>query len=342
MKAGGLWLITITMVNTENSKIATPIGTTLDRFFNTLENTVDVSYKQLYQLMRDISFASKVINRELLKAGLVDIFGSHGLINSSGEEQQKLDVLAHTRFERALQKGGVVAGLISEEYDGILDFKNNGEFIVAIDPLDGSSNIDVNVSVGTIFSIYKRVSNKGTPLTCDDFLQKGEQQIAAGYILYGTSTMLVFTIGIGVQAFTYEMTLGEYILSNNNIQIPTSGNMYSINEAQVHKEDTKILRYLNYCKNANYNARYIGSLVADFHRNLIKGGIYMYPKTKTYPSGKLRLLFECNSLAFLIEAAGGMAINGDKRILEIMPTKYDERTIFIVGSKNMVNEFISS
>lgn len=329
------------MVNTENSKIATPIGTTLDRFFNNLESTADISYKQLYQLMRDISLASKVINRELLKAGLVDIFGPHGFVNSSGEEQQKLDVLAHTRFERALQKGGVVAGLVSEEYDGILDFKNNSEFIVAIDPLDGSSNIEVNVPLGTIFSIYKRVSPIGTDLCNDDFLQKGDQQIAAGYILYGTSTMLVFTIGLGVQAFTYEMTLGEYFLSHNYIQIPETGSIYSINEAQVSQEDIGVLKYLNHCKRLNYSSRYIGSLVADFHRNLIKGGIYIYPKTDSYPIGKLRLLFECNALALLIEAAGGAATNGDKRVLEIVPTSIDERTVYVIGSKNMVNDFIS-
>jgi fructose-1,6-bisphosphatase I len=329
------------MVNTENSKIATPIGTTLDRFFNNLESTADISYKQLYQLMRDISLASKVINRELLKAGLVDIFGPHGFVNSSGEEQQKLDVLAHTRFERALQKGGVVAGLVSEEYDGILDFKNNSEFIVAIDPLDGSSNIEVNVPLGTIFSIYKRVSPIGTDLCNDDFLQKGDQQIAAGYILYGTSTMLVFTIGLGVQAFTYEMTLGEYFLSHNHIQIPETGSIYSINEAQVSQEDIGVLKYLNHCKRLNYSSRYIGSLVADFHRNLIKGGIYIYPKTDSYPIGKLRLLFECNALALLIEAAGGAATNGDKRVLEIVPTSIDERTVYVIGSKNMVNDFIS-
>jgi fructose-1,6-bisphosphatase I len=323
----------------ENSKIALPIGITLDRFINNIEYLQENSILGIAQLIRDIALASKVVNREINKAGLVDLFGNIGQQNSGGEEQQKLDVLADIRFIRALSKGGEACGVISEEQVEFIDFQNEGKYIVAIDPLDGSSNIDVNVSLGTIFSIYKRITPIGNKLNSTDFLQKGNAQIAAGYILYGTSTMFVLTLGEGVFGFTYENTLGEYILSHNNIQIPTEGNMYSLNEGMMNEVlNPEVKRYIDLCKSRNYNSRYIGSMVADFHRNLLKGGIYLYPETKKFPNGKLRLMYECNALAFLIKQAGGYATDGKLDILEINPQFIDQRTSFFVGSISMIKE----
>ena len=323
----------------ENSKIALPIGITLDRFINNIEHLHPHTIGEIAQLLRDIALASKVVNREINKAGLVDLFGNVGQQNSGGEEQQKLDVLADIRFIRALSKGGEACGVMSEEQEGFVDFQNEGSYIVAIDPLDGSSNIDVNVSLGTIFSIYKRVSPIGTELDNNDFLQKGSAQVAAGYILYGTSTMLVLTLGEGVFGFTYDFTLGEYILSHNNIQIPSKGNIYSMNEGMINEVlQPNLKKYIDSCKSRNYTARYIGSMVADFHRNLLKGGIYLYPDTNTYPNGKLRLMYECNALAFIIKQAGGDATNGTLDILEIVPELINQRTPFYIGSKEMIAE----
>jgi len=323
----------------EHSKIALPIGITLDRFIKKIENLHTNTKGEFSQLLRDIALASKVVNREINKAGLVDILGNIGQQNTGGEEQQKLDVLADIRFTRALSKGGEACGVISEEVEGFVDFNNQGKYIVAIDPLDGSSNIDVNVSVGTIFSILKRITPIGTPLTEADFLQKGVNQVAAGYILYGTSTMFVFTTGDGVYAFTYESTLGEYVLSHSNIQASADGNIYSVNEGMSNSfKDAGISQYLDFCKSQFYTARYIGSMVADFHRNLMKGGVYLYPSTVDYPNGKLRLLYECNALSFIIEQAGGKATNGKERILELAPTTFHQRTTLYIGSKNMVEK----
>ncbi len=323
----------------ENSKIALPIGITLDRFIKKIENLHTNTKGELSQLLRDIALASKVVNREINKAGLVDILGNVGQQNSGGEEQQKLDVLADIRFTRALSKGGEACGVISEEVEGFVDFNNQGKYLVAIDPLDGSSNIDVNVSVGTIFSILKRITPIGTPLTEADFFQNGTHQVAAGYILYGTSTMFVFTTGDGVFAFTYESTLGEYVLSHSNMQMKEEGAIYSINEGLSKSfKDQGILQYLDYCKAQSYSARYIGSMVADFHRNLMKGGVYLYPATVDYPNGKLRLLYECNALAFIAEQAGGKATNGKERILEIEPKSFHQRTTLYIGSKKMVEQ----
>ena len=322
----------------EKSRIDLPIGVTLDRFIKSKEIEYPAAVGAFSQLLRDIALAAKVVNRELNKAGLIDIMGTVGNYNAGGDEQKKLDILANTRFVRALSKGGEVCGIISEEIESFIDLDNDGKYIVAIDPLDGSSNIDVNVSVGTIFSIYKRITEVNSPLMEIDFLQKGRDQIAAGYILYGPSSMLVFTTGNGVNGFTYEPTLGEFVLSNTNIQCNESGTIYSMNEGLSNSIlDPKVKKYLQFCKDNEYTARYIGSLVADFHRNLLKGGIYLYPATTKYPNGKLRLMFESNALAFVIEQAGGLATNGEEAILDIQPNSIHFTTPLYIGSKNMVN-----
>ena len=325
----------------EHSKIALPIGITLDRFIKNIDNLHPNTIGELSQLLRDIALASKVVNREMNKAGLVDIIGNYGNQNSTGEEQQKLDVLANIRFTRALSKGKEACGVISEETEDFIDFNNKGSYIVAIDPLDGSSNIDVNVSVGSIFSIYKRITPVGTPLTKNDFLQKGIHQVAAGYVLYGTSTMLVLTLGDGVCGFTYESTLGEYVLSHKDIEIPTTGNIYSMNDGLNNFIVNKsVIHFIDHCRKQKFSARYIGSLVADFHRNLLKGGIYLYPETIHSPEGKLRLLFECNALAFIVEQAGGKATNGKDRIMEIEPFDFHQKSSLYIGSAEMVSQIL--
>lgn len=323
----------------ENSRIAAPIGTNLDRFINAKEQHFAYATGELSQLLRDIALAGKVVNREINKAGLINIAGAIGTQNIQGEEQQKLDVLSNIRFIRALTKGGEVCAIISEEDEKVIETgSDSAKYIVAIDPLDGSSNIDVNVSIGTIFSIYRRVSAINTPITNEDVLQKGTEQIAAGYILYGSSTMLVYTTGNGVNGFTYEPSLGEYFLSHHNMKLPDDGKIYSINEGSYNSFEQPVKNYINYCRESKYSGRYIGSLVADFHRNLLKGGIYIYPKTATSPNGKLRLMYECNCLAFIAEQAGGIATDGVDRIMEIQPKELHQRTPFFVGSKSMVEK----
>jgi fructose-1,6-bisphosphatase I len=324
----------------ESSRIALPIGTALDRFIKNNQDQFQYASGELSQLLRDIALASKVVNREVNKAGLIDIMGPMGSQNSGGEQQQKLDVLANIRFTRALTKGGEACALISEETESFVDLNNAGGYVIAIDPLDGSSNIDVNVSIGTIFSIYRRKSAIGKPIQEEDILQTGAEQVAAGYILYGSSTMLVYTTGHGVNGFTYESTLGEYVLSHANMKIPADGKIYSINEGLSNSFAQPVLDYIQYCKDQQYTARYIGSLVADFHRNLLKGGIYIYPATGKDKNGKLRLMYECNALAFLAEQAGGSASDGAGRILEIKPKDLHQRTPFYVGSKNMVEKAV--
>lgn len=322
----------------EASRIALPIGTALDRFIKNNQDQFQYASGELSQLLRDIALASKVVNREINKAGLIDIMGALGSQNSAGDQQQKLDVLANIRFTRALTKGGEAAALISEETESFVDLNNDGNYIIAIDPLDGSSNIDVNVSIGTIFSIYRRKSKEGTPIQDEDILQTGDEQVAAGYILYGSSTMLVYTTGHGVNGFTYEPSLGEYVLSHPDMKMPVDGKIFSINEGSANSFPASVTQYVQYCKDKNYTARYIGSLVADFHRNLLKGGIYIYPATAKDPQGKLRLMYECNALAFIAEQAGGKASNGKGRILEIKPKDLHQRTPFFVGSVNMVEK----
>lgn len=323
----------------EASRIAIPIGVTLDRFIRSNESQYPQSVGDFSQLLRDIALASKVVNREINKAGLIDIMGSSGNHNSGGDDQQKLDILADIRFSRALLKGGAACAIISEEADAMNILNINGKYIVAIDPLDGSSNIDVNVSIGTIFSVYKRKSNPGEVVTLEDCLQPGTEQVAAGYILYGSSTMLVFTTGQGVNGFTYEATLGEYVLSHPNIMIKPEANIYSINEGNSNSfVQEGIHDYLNQCKLEKFAGRYIGSLVADIHRNLLKGGIYLYPATINNPNGKLRIMFEANSLAFIVEQAGGKASDGIQRILEIVPSSIHQKTPLFIGSNGMVKK----
>lgn len=318
------------------NSLGLPIGTTLDRFIKKKQDDFEYATGELSQLLRDIGLAGKIINREVNKSGLLDIGGAYGSKNIQGEDQQKLDVIANIRFTRALRNGGMVCGIISEEDEEIIHLNPNCRYIVAMDPLDGSSNIDVNISIGTIFSIYRRVSPCGMPVQKEDVLQKGTQQVAAGYILYGSSTMLVYTTGHGVNGFTLEPSLGEFVLSHTNMRCPENGKIYSINEGSWHQFDQSIQEYTQWCKDEGLTARYIGSLVADYHRNMLKGGVYLYPNTKKAPEGKLRLLYECNALAFIAEQAGGMATDGRQRILDIEPTSFHQRTPFYIGSKNMV------
>ncbi|PWJ44320.1 class 1 fructose-bisphosphatase [Sediminitomix flava] len=316
-----------------------PVGTALDRFIAQKQEQFPYATGELSQLLRDIALASKIINREINRAGLTGIEGQAGGENVQGEQQQKLDVIADFRFSRALSKGGETCGIVSEESQDVIDTGNHdSKYVVTIDPLDGSSNIDVNVSVGTIFSIYRRKSELGTPPTIDDMLQKGTEQVAAGYILYGSSTMLVYTTGFGVHGFTYEPSLGEYFLSHPDMKIKEDGSIFSINEGAYNSFSPSIKKYLTYCKENEWSGRYIGSLVGDFHRNLLKGGIYLYPSTEKHPDGKLRLLYECNALAFLVEQAGGLATDGKQRILDIEPRTLHQRTPFYVGSPKMVQK----
>jgi fructose-1,6-bisphosphatase I len=322
-----------------DTKIALPVGTTLDRFIMRKEKDFPYATGELSQLLRDIALASKIVNREINRAGLMDISGTYGQQNVQGEEQQKLDVIANIRFIRAFRNGGEVCSIISEEDEDIIQTGNpDGKYIVAMDPLDGSSNIDVNVSIGTIFSIYRRKSDNGCEGDLKDCLQKGVDQVAAGYVIYGSSTMLVYTTGNGVNGFTYESSLGEFFLSHPDMKTPQTGKIYSINEGGYNSFPQGIKDYVEYCKSNEYSARYIGSLVADFHRNLLKGGVYIYPSTAKAPNGKLRLMYEANSLAFIAEQAGGKATDGKNRIMELEPTSLHQRCPLVIGSSEMVDK----
>ena len=314
-----------------------------------IENQGEFAYSsgELSRLINSIRLAAKMVNHEVNKAGLVDITGSAGEINTQGEDQQKLDVFANNVFIQTLTNREIVCGIASEENEDFItisgtnsDHKN--KYVVLIDPLDGSSNIDVNVSVGTIFSIYRRVTPLGTPVQLEDFLQPGNLQVAAGYIVYGTSTMLVYTTGHGVNGFTLNPALGTYYLSHPNMQFPEQGRIYSVNEGNYTHFPQGIKDYIKYCQKEEddrpYTSRYIGSLVSDIHRNMIKGGIYMYPKSSMAEEGKLRLLYECNPMAFIVEQAGGKASNGHTRIMELKPTELHQRVPFICGSKKMVEK----
>ena len=318
---------------------------TLGQFIIEKQNDFPFAKGELSRLLRDIGIAAKIVNREVNKAGLMDILGDAGTINVQGECQKKLDVYANEQFISALKSGGECCIVASEENDDIVyidgEVSKNAKYIVAMDPLDGSSNIDVNVAVGTIFSIYRRKSNDGKA-TLDDALQNGTEQVAAGYVIYGSSTMLVYTTGKGVNGFTLDPSIGEFCLSHPEMKIPEDGTIYSINEGNyVHFPDG-VKKYLKFCQvedietNRPYTSRYIGSMVADIHRNLIKGGIYMYPTTSASPNGKLRLLYECNPMAFIIEQAGGVASDGLNRILNIVPTELHQRTSIFIGSPKMV------
>lgn len=297
------------------------------------------------KLLSAIRLASKIVSNQVNKAGLLsDIVGAAGSENIQGEAQQKLDVYANNQFIKALTARKVVAGITSEENDDYLEIDNDGTYIVAMDPLDGSSNIDVNVSIGTIFSIYKRITPVGTPVKTEDFLQKGTEQLASGYVIYGSSTMLVYTTGNGVNGFTYDPGIGVFVLSHPNMKFPEKGKIYSMNEGNFYRSSKGIQEYIKYSQtidkptNRPYTGRYIGSLVADFHRNLIKGGVYLYPATETAPKGKLRLLYECSPLAFLAEQAGGSASNGTQRIMEVEPTELHQREPYFAGNNDMVEK----
>ncbi|UXP32963.1 class 1 fructose-bisphosphatase [Reichenbachiella agarivorans] len=322
----------------DNTAIGSTIGTTLDRFIKNKQSEFPFATGELSQLLRDIALAGKIINLEISKSGLLDIAGAYGTTNIQGEAQQKLDVIANVRFIRALKNGGEVCAIVSEEDDEIVEINVDSNYVVAMDPLDGSSNIDVNVSIGTIFSIYRRISPVGTHVTKEDVLQKGDQQVAAGYILYGSSTMLVYTTGHGVNGFTHEPSLGEFVLSHSDIKSPQDGNIYSINEGSYYSFEPGVRKYIEYCKEQRYSARYIGSLVSDFHRNMFKGGIYIYPRTDQALNGKLRLVYECNALAFIAEQSGGMATDGERRIMEIDPLELHQRTQLFIGSPTMVQK----
>lgn len=297
-----------------------------------------------------IETASKIVQGEVSRAGLgADIFGAKGSENIQGEEQQKLDVYADECFIKEFRACGQVAGLASEEQDNALQFDEslNGDYIIMIDPLDGSSNIDVNVAIGTIFAIYKRISDNGSELEDGDFLQAGKHQVAAGYVNYSVSTQLVLSTGNGTHIFTLDPKSGEYRLINENVQFPADGKVYSINEVNLDDFDDNLKRYAQHCKDKRkadgkrmYTGRYIGSLVADFHRNLLKGGIYVYPATVDSPKGKLRLLYECNPISFLAVNAGGKGSDGTQDILEIEPTELHQRCPFYVGSPVMMDEAI--
>ena len=300
-------------------------------------------------ILSSIRLVAKLIHRDINRAGLTqDILGNAGNENVQGEAQMKLDVFANETMKRALMAREEVAGFASEEEENFVAFDTergrNARYVILTDPLDGSSNIDVNVSVGTIFSIYRRVSPIGSPITLEDFMQPGNQQVAAGYVVYGSSTMLVYTTGNGVNGFTYDPSLGLFCLSHENLQIPKNGKIYSINEGQYLKFPIGVKKYLKYCQEEDaatgrpYTSRYIGSLVSDFHRNMLKGGIYIYPNATNYPNGKLRLLYEGNPMAFLTEQAGGVATDGYNRILDIKPTALHQRSPLFFGSKEMVEK----
>ena len=321
--------------------------TTLGEFIIDRQKDFPGSSGELSRILSAIRLASKIVNQEINKAGVAtDILGAAGSENIQGEQQQKLDVYADEKFIKAIEARGVVCGIGSEENDDYIAYESekcqNGKYVLLMDPLDGSSNIDVNVSIGTIFSVFKRKSEVGTKAELKDFLQIGDEQVAAGYVIYGSSTMLVFTTGNGVHGFTYDPGIGTFILSHPDMKFPDNGKIYSVNEGNYNNFNQGVKRYIKYCQeidastNRPYTGRYIGSLVADFHRNLIKGGIYMYPATKAAPNGKLRLLYECSPLAFLAEQAGGSASTGNGRVMEVEPTELHQRVPYFIGSKEMV------
>lgn len=311
-----------------------------------------ISAEELEIIVRAVASASHSLSEEIRRAGLLEhILGQEGNVNVQGEAQQKLDVVADRAFINAFLDCGIVCGIASEENDEFVAFDHepskDGDFVVLFDPLDGSSNIDVNVSIGTIFSVYRRVSPKGTAATLLDMLQPGTEQVLAGYVLYGSSTMLVYSSGNGVNGFTLNPSTGEFCLSHPDMIMPENGRLYAMNEGNIQECEQGLVHYIQYCQSRDnqtgmpYSGRYIGSLVADFHRNLIKGGIYIYPAVPASPEGRLRLLYECNPLAFIAEQAGGLATTGRQRILEIVPTQLHQRVPYYVGSKLMVEKAMS-
>ncbi len=321
---------------------------TLNQFISDQQNEFPFVQGNLSRIFRDIQLAAKMINRDVRQAGLIDILGNFGETNVQGEEQKKLDVISNEVFMRLMDMNGACVCVVSEEDEHIhwCPDGKDAKYILAIDPLDGSSNIDVNASIGSIFSIYKRLS-PDKPVTEEDILQKGHEQVAAGYVIYGTATMFVYTTGNGVNGFTLDDSISEFCLSHPNIKTPSKGSIFSVNEGNLNEFPQGVIDYISWCKESNkeekrpYSARYIGSLIADFHRNLLKGGIYIYPPTKKAPNGKLRLLYECNPMAFLVEQAGGKAHSGAERIMDIEPKEFHQRTPLIIGSSEMVDQVVA-
>ena len=295
---------------------------------------------ELSALLSQLGLAAKVISLEVNKAGLVDIIGFTGDSNVHGEQVKKLDIYAHEMLIKAMDHGGHFCVMASEEEEDIIHIPKKhkiGKYVLLFDPLDGSSNIDANISIGTIFTIYKRITPDGEPGTIEDCLQEGYKQVAAGYIIYGSSTMLVYTAGHGVYGFTLDPAFGEFLLSHDNIKIPANGRIYSLNEGNYLYWPQGLKNYIKHLQSNLYNgkpfqARYIGSMVADIHRTLLYGGIFIYPSDKRNDHGKLRLMYECNPMAFIVEAAGGRASNGKERILELKPESLHERTPIYIGS----------
>lgn len=324
---------------------------TLDEFTIQQMRDFPQATGELAGLLRDIGLASKRVNVEVNKAGLVDILGDTGNINIQGEEVKKLDIYANNQYVGVLRHGISCAGIGSEELDDILIFddpiSNNSKYVCLFDPLDGSANIDVNISIGTIFSVYRRVSALGKPATKEDFLQPGNKQVAAGYVIYGSSTMLVYATKRGVNGFTLDPSIGEFTMSHPDIVCPPLGKIYSVNHGHFFRYEDSVKEYITACQKKDettggpYTQRYVASMVADVHRNLIKGGIFMYPGTTDKPKGKLRLLYECNPMAFIVEKAGGIATDGVQSILNIMPTALHQRTPMFIGSKLMMEELES-
>lgn len=317
---------------------------TLDEFIIRRQNDFQYATGELTGLLRDIGVAAKIINREVNKAGLLNILGTaQTSSNASGDTVQKLDLYANEKLIDCLKNSGECCGIASEENEEFIAIEGingkQGKYIVVFDPLDGSSNIDVNVSVGTIFGIYRRKSKVSAPVELNDFLQTGSELVAAGYVLYGTSTLLVYSTGNGVNGFTLDPTIGEFCLSHQNIQIPERGNYYSVNQGYYLKFDVEMRRYIDNCCDENLRLRYIGSMVSDIHRILFQGGIFLYPNTRKYPLGKLRLLYECNPLSFIVEQAGGKAINCQlNRILDLPISQLHQKATIAIGSPTMVDD----
>jgi fructose-1,6-bisphosphatase I len=326
---------------------------TLSRFIIEQEKLHPEATGELSKLLHDLSLAAKVIALEVNKAGLVDILGFTGDSNVHGEDVRKLDMFAHHMMFNAMDHGGHLCVMASEEEEDIIHIPSKfklGKYVLLFDPLDGSSNIDANVSIGTVFSIFRRITPDGNPGTLEDCLQTGVKQVAAGYIVYGSSTIMVYTAGHGVHGFTLDPSFGEFLLSNENIRIPKRGHIYSINEGNYLYWHPGLKKYIKWLQVEDkdsgrpYTLRYIGSMVADIHRNLLYGGIYMYPADSRNPKGKLRLMYECNPMSFIVEAAGGKASNGKERILEIIPENLHQRTPIFIGSEDdvkIVEEFMA-